>query len=138
MPSKRSPLVLYESLPAAPEGGEERERVRALRRLLRRPEARGRALAPLAAVAGRGGALLPRGVAARVERLARAERRSLDDTLGGGAVAPCQFGGVRRVAKVGVGVVAVHAFVAETLEHVRGATWSPAFALRWSWRGRGV
>jgi len=40
-------------------------------------EARGRALAPLGGGAGRGGTLLPRGVAAQVERLARAERRSL-------------------------------------------------------------
>jgi hypothetical protein len=41
-------------------------------------EARGRALAPLDSAAGRGGPLLPRGVAAQVERLARSEARSLD------------------------------------------------------------
>jgi hypothetical protein len=42
-------------------------------------EARGRALAPLDGAAGRSGPLLPRGVAAQVERLARSEARSLDD-----------------------------------------------------------
>ncbi|MDF1522572.1 MAG: hypothetical protein P1P87_07115 [Trueperaceae bacterium] len=41
-------------------------------------EARARALAPLDAAAGRDGALLPRGVSAAVERLARAERRALE------------------------------------------------------------
>ena len=144
MPTKRSPLVLYESLLAAVDGGEERDRVRTLRRLLRKPEvvwppalrevvagsgvgvgyltrgllsihrfapdvrralaaglpfavarlvnglpsveARGRALAPLAAVAERGGALLPRAVAASVERLARAERRWFEES--GPASAP--------------------------------------------------
>ena len=136
--------MLYESLLAAVEGGDERDRVRTLRRLLRQPEsawppalrevvagsgvgvgylmrgllsihrfapevrralaaglpfavarlvnglptreARGRALAPLAAVDERDGALLPRGLAARVERLARAERRSLGE--GGPVPAP--------------------------------------------------
>lgn len=42
----------------------------------------------------------------------------------------CQFGGGRGFAEVGVGVVAVHAFVAEALGHARDATSPPAFALR--------
>ena len=131
------PLALYDSLLAAVEGDDERDRARTLRRLLRSEstswppalreavegagvgvghltrgllsihrfapdvrrtlgaglpfavallvnglpsaEARARALAPLADGAGRSGVLLPRGVAAGVERLARAERRSLDE-----------------------------------------------------------
>jgi hypothetical protein len=69
-------------------------------------EARGRALAPLDGAARRSGPLLPRGVAAQVERLARSEARSLDEgrpapdpTMDGNWVLPDDAGRPPRRAR---------------------------------------
>ena len=77
MPSKRSPLVLYESLLAAVEGGDERDRVRTLRGLLRQPEAAWPpALREVVAGSGVGVGYLMRGLLS-IHRFAPDVRRAL-------------------------------------------------------------